>query len=100
GRLLAEGDLRVIRSLIDQHPHRVRVVGPQPRAIAQATLALANVLSLDLRESEGFVEIEVTEPESFYAALAQMVLDDKIQLTGFSSPDNNLEAVFSYLVTK
>lgn len=100
GRLLAEGDLRVIRSLIDAHPHRVRVEAPLPRAIAQAALALPNVLSLELRESEGFVEIEVTDPEAFYVSLAQMVIDRKVELTGFSSPDNNLEAVFSYLVTK
>jgi ABC-2 type transport system ATP-binding protein len=98
GRLLAEGDLRVIRSLIDQHPHRVRVEGPDPRAIALAALTLSNVLSLDLRESEGFVEIEVTDPESFYAALAEIVLSGKVALTGFSSPDNNLESVFRYLV--
>ncbi|MHB8637695.1 MAG: ABC transporter ATP-binding protein [Fimbriimonadaceae bacterium] len=99
GRLLAEGDLRVIRSLIDQHPHRVRVEGPEPRAIALATLTLPNVLSLDLRESEGYVEIEVKDPESFYGALAEMVLLGKIALTGFTSPDNNLESVFRYLVT-
>ncbi|HLK16779.1 MAG TPA: ABC transporter ATP-binding protein [Fimbriimonadaceae bacterium] len=99
GRLLAEGDLRVIRSLIDQHPHRVRVEGPVPRAIAQATLGLPNVLSLDLREQEGYVEIEVTEPEMFYRELSEMVLSGKVELTGFSSPDNNLESVFRYLVT-
>ena len=98
GRLLAEGDLRVIRSLIDQHPHRVRVEGPDPRAIALATLTLPNVLSLDLRESEGFVEIEVRDPEGFYDALSDMVLGGKIALTGFTSPDNNLESVFRYLV--
>lgn len=98
GRLLAEGDLRVIRSLIDQHPHRVRVEGPDPRAIALATLTLPNVLSLDLRESEGFVEIEVRDPEGFYDALSDMVLSGKIALTGFTSPDNNLESVFRYLV--
>jgi ABC-2 type transport system ATP-binding protein len=99
GRLLAEGDLRVIRSLIDQHPHRVRVEGPEPRAISLAALTLPNVLSLDLRESEGYVEIEVRDPESFYSALSAMVLAGKVELTGFSSPDNNLESVFRYLVT-
>src|ERR1700722_3153352 len=50
GRLLAEGDIGVIRSLIDQHPHQVRIFGPQPRQIAQALLGLPNVLSLGLRE--------------------------------------------------
>lgn len=99
GRLLAEGDLTVIRSLIDQHPHRVRVMGPHPREIAQGVLGLSNVLSLDLRESEGFVEIEVRDPDGFYSALSSLVLNGKIDVTGFTSPDNNLESVFRYLVT-
>jgi ABC-2 type transport system ATP-binding protein len=98
GRLLAEGNLRVIRDLIDKHPHRVRVEGPNPRAIAAAVLALPNVLSLDLRESEGFVELEVQNPDTFYTALSGLTLDQALDVHGFTSPDNNLEAVFGYLV--
>ena len=34
----------------------------------------------------------------FYDALAAAVLESDLNLRGFSSPDNNLESVFKYLV--
>jgi ABC-2 type transport system ATP-binding protein len=40
----------------------------------------------------------VREPDAFYDRLAQIVLEDDLKITGFGSPDNNLESVFRYLV--
>lgn len=98
GRLLATGDLRVIRSLIDKHPHRVRIETPEPRRAAALIAPLSNVVSLTFDSSNRALEIEVRDPDTFYAALSGFVLDDGLPLEGFSSPDNNLEAVFRYLV--
>jgi len=98
GRLLASGDLRVIRSLIDTHPHKVRIESPEPRVVAQAVAGLSNVVSLGFSVRGDAVELQVHEPDKFYDTMASLVLDKGLRITGFSSPDNNLESVFKYLV--
>lgn len=100
GRLLATGDLRVIRSLIDKHPHQVRIETTEPRRAAEMFAALPNVVSLRFTIDGSALEMEVRDPDSFYNALPKLVLERQLVLTGFTSPDNNLESVFSYLVGK
>ncbi len=99
GRLLATGDLRVIRSLIDKHPHQVRIDTTEPRRAAELLSALPNVVSLKFTPEGEALELEVREPNSFYDAISSIVLDSGLAIQGFSSPDNNLESVFKYLVT-
>lgn len=98
GRLLATGDLRVIRSLIDKHPHKIRIDTPDPRGAAALLSPLPNVVSMQFdRNGEG-LQLEVQDPDTFYDSMANLVLERGLLVTGFSSPDNNLESVFKYLV--
>jgi len=98
GRLLATGDLREIRRLIDKHPHRIRIETPQPRPLAERIAALPYVTNIKFPAGGRAVEVETREPDRFYSEMPRMVLEHDISLEGFSSPDNNLEAVFRYLV--
>jgi ABC-2 type transport system ATP-binding protein len=97
GRLMASGDLRVIRELIDKYPHRVRIETTEPREVARRLVALPYVLSVQF-DRDG-LELQTKEPSKFYDALPGLVLDEGIPVTSFSSPDNNLESIFRYLVT-
>lgn len=98
GRLLAGGDLQVIRDLIDRHPHRITLHTNAPRRLASRLADLPAVLSLQIDETGGSVEIQTRLPDAFYDALPAMVLEEGIDLYGFESPDNNLDSVFRYLV--
>jgi ABC-2 type transport system ATP-binding protein len=98
GRLLATGDLRAIRELIDQHPHRVRIGAPDPRAVAEKLVALPYVVSVRFDPDGRELEIQTLEPGRFYDELARIVLEHGISVDSFTSPDNNLESVFAYLV--
>ncbi|HRF58587.1 MAG TPA: ABC transporter ATP-binding protein [Fimbriimonadaceae bacterium] len=96
GRLLATGDIRVIRELIDKHPHRIRIETPDPRAFAQNLVGLPYVLSVEVT-AEG-LELRTREPGMFYDALPALIVDHGLRIDGLWSPDNNLESVFRYLV--
>ncbi|MEZ0327386.1 MAG: ABC transporter ATP-binding protein [Fimbriimonas sp.] len=98
GRLMASGDLRVIRSLIDKHPHQVRIETDEPRRAAVLLSGLPNVVSMRFERTGTALQLEVREPDEFYDRLADIVLQDGLKVTGFTSPDNNLESVFKYLV--
>jgi ABC-2 type transport system ATP-binding protein len=96
GRLLAEGDLRVIRGLIDKHPHKIRLETSDPRHAAVLLSSLPNIVSL--RFERDALQMEVREPDAFYDAVAELVISEQLKVTGINSPDNNLESVFRYLV--
>lgn len=99
GRLLAQGDISAIRAQIDQHPHRITIVSPHSREIAIRLMELPFILSARLDNPRpATVDVETRAPELFYARFADLVLESEWQVTAFESPDNNLEAVFKYLV--
>jgi ABC-2 type transport system ATP-binding protein len=97
GRILAEGNVHSIRDLIDTHPHTVYVRGADPRALARKFLAEDDVLSL--RFEPGAVIIETSKPDSFYARLTHLATTGEAgNVDEVTSPDDNLQAVFRYLV--
>ncbi|MGV3722270.1 MAG: ABC transporter ATP-binding protein [Actinomycetota bacterium] len=99
GRLLAQGDIYQIRSLIDSHPHRISINTDDGRALAKRLLDLPYVLSVRiLTPDASSIEIETRAPEQFYTQFPELVLEHGIVVHSFESPDNNLEAVFRYLV--
>jgi len=98
GRLLAVGDLRVIRELIDKHPHRIRIETTEPRTVAEKIAALPFVLSIQFDPSGRALEIQTKEADRFYSFLPTLSLECGLPIEGFSSPDNSLESVFGYLV--
>jgi len=98
GRLLAEGDLRVIRHLIDKHPHKVRIVTPDPKRVAAHLLQMSNVVSVSIPQVGTELNLEIRDPDEFYTALSKATLEEGLPIEGFASPDNNLESVFRYLV--
>jgi ABC-2 type transport system ATP-binding protein len=97
GRILAEGDVHNIRELIDEHPHSVYVRGADARRLARELLVLDDVRSL--RFEAGGVVIETGKPDAFYARLTEMAATEECgPIDEVTSPDDNLQAVFEYLV--
>jgi ABC-2 type transport system ATP-binding protein len=97
GRILAEGDVHQIRDLIDEHPHSVSVRAQDPRALAREFLAFADVRSLKFED--GAVVVETGKPDVFYAKLTEMAASGEFgTIDEVTSPDDNLAAVFQYLV--
>ncbi len=97
GRILAEGDVHHIRELIDEHPHTVFVRAADPRALARECLRHDDVLSLRLEA--GAVVVETARPDEFYARLTALAASGDVgPIDEVTSPDDNLQAVFAYLV--
>ncbi len=97
GRILAEGDVHQIRDLIDEHPHTVSVRAARPRDLAREFLTRDDVLSLKLEQSA--VVVETSKPDGFYRYLTDLAASGHAgEITEVTSPDDNLQAVFKYLV--
>jgi ABC-2 type transport system ATP-binding protein len=97
GRIVAEGNVHQIRDLIDTHPHTVYVRGANPRALARRFLTEDDVLSMKFEDDA--VVVETARPDSFYARLTELAASGEAgQIDEVQSPDDNLQAVFKYLV--
>ena len=97
GRILAEGNVHQIRNLIDTHPHSVYIRAADPRGLAREFLRHDDLLSV--RFEAGAMIVETAKPDEFYGRLTDLVaagvggIVDEV-----TSPDDNLQAVFKYLV--
>ena len=97
GRILAEGNVHQIRELIDTHPHTVHVKAADPRAIAARVLHDEGVTRIAF--DEGTLTVETRQPDRFYQRLTDLAASgDAGAIAEVTSPDDNLQAVFSYLV--
>jgi ABC-2 type transport system ATP-binding protein len=97
GRILAEGNVHQIRELIDTHPHSVFIRAQDPKAIARALLVEDGVISM--RFEPGAMVVETARPDAFYARLTDMAASGEAGVIDeVTSPDDNLQAVFKYLV--
>jgi ABC-2 type transport system ATP-binding protein len=97
GRILAEGDVHHIRDLIDEHPHTVYVKADDPRGLAREFLSRDDVRSLKFEP--GAVVIETAKPDAFYSRLTELAASGQFGVIDeVTSPDDNLQAVFQYLV--
>jgi len=97
GRILAEGNVHQIRDLIDTHPHTVFIRAGEPRVLARSFLSEDGVISM--RFEPGAVVVETARPDAFYARLTDLAASGEAgAIDEVTSPDDNLQAVFKYLV--
>jgi ABC-2 type transport system ATP-binding protein len=98
GRILAEGDVREIRDLMDEHPHTVALRARDPRGLARAVVGSPHVLSLTFGAEGEWVTVQTARPDEFYSAVVDAAVEAGV--SEMYSPDENLESVFKYLVAR
>ena len=98
GRILAEGDVREIRDLLDEHPHTVALRARSPRALAEKVVRLPHVLSLSFGPEGEWLTVQTARPDEFYGGLHEAAVEAGV--TEMYSPDEDLESVFKYLVAR
>jgi ABC-2 type transport system ATP-binding protein len=98
GRILAEGDVREIRDLMDEHPHTVSIRARNPRRLAAAVVGAPHLLSMTFGAEGEWLTVQTAKPDEFYRALPEAAIEAGV--TEVFSPDEDLESVFRYLVAR
>ncbi len=98
GMLLAQGHVREIRDLIDEHPHAVTIRCAEPHALANRFVNEATTLNIEF--TDGGVTIRTSDPNGFYATLNELVRDKTLDIETLQCPDDNLQSIFDYLVKR
>jgi ABC-2 type transport system ATP-binding protein len=100
GRLVAEGNVRTIRDLIDKHPHRIVLVSDHFRKLAARVMAWDDVEGVKVMDRQRGIVVETRAPDAFYGRLPALSQEEGTAIAEVYSEDDNLEAVFKYLVNK
>ncbi|MGW5261405.1 ABC transporter ATP-binding protein [Microbispora sp. NPDC004025] len=97
GRHAASGDYREIRRRMADRPHLFRVRSSDDRHLAAALIGDPSSSAVSLTEQG--VEVQVTDYARFTALLPRMARDLAVHLWQVSPTDEDLESVFSYLIS-
>ena len=98
GRLLAEGNIYEIRELIDTHPLQVTIHCDNVNVLTARLLEFEDVKSVHFDRERSHLTVETNRPEEFHRRLPGLALESEVRIHSLWSPDENLEAVFEYLV--
>ncbi|MBP9946760.1 MAG: ABC transporter ATP-binding protein [Vicinamibacteria bacterium] len=98
GRVLAEGDLGEIRDLLDRHPRSVRIKAKDTRGLARELVTLPDLVSLNLEDATQNLLAEIRKPDAFFTKVQEVSATYGVEEMWVT--DENLESVFSYLVSK
>ncbi len=96
GKVVADGNLYKIREMIDDHPHRIYVDTDEPRQFAALLAPFEDIRKIEFAERGFFASTD--DPESCYSRIVDLSLEHDIELRAMTSEDNDLSAVFRYLV--
>ena len=96
GRLAATGDYRTLRSMMDDRPHRIRIVADEPRRLASALVAGGEVDGVSV--STDSLLVDTADVDRFGRRIAVVARDLGVRLREVEPTDDDLESVFRYLV--
>jgi ABC-2 type transport system ATP-binding protein len=100
GKIFAQGDIHYIRDLIDTHPHIISIKCSNARQLASKFIQQDYVLKVQFRSSNDSLLIETNNRDKLFSLLPSLFIENKIEVDEITSPDDNLQAVFDYLVGK
>jgi ABC-2 type transport system ATP-binding protein len=100
GKVFAQGDIHYIRDLIETHPHIISIKCSNPRELASKFIHEDYVLNVHFGSDQDSLLVETKNRDKFFSLLPPLFVNHKIEVKEITSPDDNLQAVFDYLVGK
>jgi len=100
GKIFAQGDIHYIRDLIDTHPHIISVKCSNPRHLASKLIIEDYVLKVHFDPVRDHLLIETNNRDRLFSLLPSLLIENEIRIDEITSPDDNLQAVFDYLIGK
>jgi len=98
GKVFAQGDIQEIRGLIDSHPHKISIQCNNPRELAREIIFYDFVKNILFNDKEQKIIIETDNREHFFSKLMETIVKTDSDIREIISPDDNLQAVFDYLI--
>ena len=98
GYVMAEGDIREVRSEVKDHPIQVLVRCSNPGALAARVFGQNHVVEARLHDDGGGVLVRTRDAESFYLLLNQIAREGLVDVEAVAPADDDVNSIYQYLI--
>jgi ABC-2 type transport system ATP-binding protein len=98
GYVVAEGDIRGVRTEIQSHPMQVLIRCDRPAALASRVIEQDHVVEVKIHDDRRGLLVSTRDADRFYLLLNRIVLDQEMTIEAVAPADENVRAVYEYLV--
>ncbi|MBI4563882.1 MAG: ABC transporter ATP-binding protein [Planctomycetes bacterium] len=100
GRVLASGNVREIRGLMNEVPHRITIRCSDRKDVAQRLMRDLPITGIEIDEAREAVSVLTRDPGAFYEGFRRLALEDGVRIMEMTTEDDTMDAVFRYLVAR
>lgn len=97
GYVIAEGEIKGVRSELEEHPTQILIRCRQPLALAAKLFDQDNVVEARLHADGGGLVVKTKNADRFYLALNHLALDG-IEIEQVAAVDDDVNSVYEYLI--
>jgi len=99
GYVVAEGNIHGVRDEMEEHPMQILIRCDKPAKLASHVFDQDNVVEARLHPDRLGLFVRTRDADSFYLLLNQVVADGEINIESIAPVDDDLNAVYGYLIS-
>ena len=99
GYIVAEGDVHGVRDEIDEHPIQILIRCDRPQTLAARLFENEHTVEARIHNDRQGLFVKTRRPDDFYLLLNQVITEQKLQVESVAPVDDDLNAVYQYLIT-
>jgi len=98
GYIVAEGEIQGVRSEVEERPMQIFVRCRQPAQLAALVFERDGASEVQMHDDGGGLLLRTRDSERFFSLMSQLVLERGIELEALGPADEDVQAVYMYLV--
>ena len=98
GYVVAEGQIRGVRSEVKEHPMQILVRCSRPSLLASKLFTQNHVVEAKLNDDGKGLLVRTQDADSFYLLLNQIVMEGQISLDAVAPADDDVNSLYQYLI--
>lgn len=98
GYIVAEGNVHGVRDEMEEHPMQILIRCNDPSKLAAYVFAQDHVVEARVNEDRRGLFIKTRDADRFYRLLNQAVADGAVEVESVAPVDDDLSAVYQYLI--
>lgn len=98
GYIVAEGDIHGVRDEMEEHPMQIFVRCDRPQRLAARLFEQDHIVEARMHDDRRGLFIKTRDADKFYVSLNTVVLEEKLNIETVAPADDDLDAVYQYLI--
>ncbi len=98
GYVVAEGEIRGVRSEMQKHPLQILIRCDKPSLLASRVFEQDGVVEVKIHDDRQGLLVRTKNAERFYLALNRIILNNGLSIESVTPADEDVQAVYQYLI--